>query len=353
PELLESLSQTASRSSQDILRLNVGDTAHFITKYNDELMNQLIDAIRQGSLAPLDRLQLLHEQTLLARAGVINTASLIPLLQAYKNETEEAVWDIVSLAAGELRKFVETDPESEKRLKQFSISLAHQQYDRLGWEAKPGETEAEAKLRATIISMMIYGDDPQVVSEALERYRRNSVEAFDPELRPLIIGTAIRSSSDGSVLTTLIDTYRTTASAELREDIASGITMAKNTDDITRILEFFTDTTIIRPQDLVRWFAWTIRNRYGRPLAWQWLKNNWGWIKKKYDGDKSYDYFPRHSASALMTKTELEEYRDFFSPMLKEPALTRVITLGLSEIEGRVELLERDTKAVRDALAKL
>jgi hypothetical protein len=34
-------------------------------------------------------------------------------------------------------------------------------------------------------------------------------------------------------------------------------------------------------------------------------------------------------------------------------ALSRVITMGISEIEGRVELIERDRPAVREALAKL
>lgn len=353
PKLLEIAKISLPYNSRELLRLNSDDSAHFITKYDEQTMQQLIDAVQNGTLSALDRLQLLHEQTLLARGGVISTATLIPLLHAYRNETEEAVWNIIALAAGELRKFVETNPESEKQLRGLYVSLARQQYERLGWKKQAEEREADTKLRAIVIAMMIYGEDKNAINTALKLYRTTKIDALDPELRPLILGTAIRDSSDTSVLTTLIEAYRASSSADIREDIASGITFTRKPSDIAQILTLFTDANTIRPQDLTKWFILTIRNRYGREPAWQWLRDNWEWIAQKFSGDKSYDNFPRYSAGALMTRRQLDEYRIFFKPLQAEPALTRVITLGLSEIQGRVELLERDTGAVQNALAQL
>ena len=63
--------------------------------------------------------------------------------------------------------------------------------------------------------------------------------------------------------------------------------------------------------------------------------------------------FPRYAASSLNTQQLLTEYRDFFTPLKSEPALTRAITLGLSEISARVELIKRDSDAVHEALLKL
>ena len=54
-----------------------------------------------------------------------------------------------------------------------------------------------------------------------------------------------------------------------------------------------------------------------------------------------------------MTRKEQTEYTDFFTPLKNEPALTRVITIGMGEIEGRVALIERDGPAVRQALQEL
>jgi aminopeptidase N len=99
--------------------------------------------------------------------------------------------------------------------------------------------------------------------------------------------------------------------------------------------------------------VWLVRNRDGRVVTWQWMRDNWDWITKTFGGDKSYDDFPRYAATSLVTRQQLSEYHAFFKPMQNEPALARVISLGINEIEARVSLLERDTTAVRDALAQL
>ena len=353
PTLLESSEILIPYSSGSPVRLNVGDSAHFITQYSPELLTTLIMSIENQELEPLDRLQLLHEQTLLARSGSISTAALIPLLKAYKDETDEAVWDIISLAIGELRKFTEDNPQSEQLLKNLYSELARAQYERLGWTKRPNESEEDTKLRGTVISMMLYAEDQDAITQALQLFKNSTIEELDSELRQLVLATAVRHGGDASILPALIEAYRQSSSAELKQDIASGITSTQNQDDIKVILQLIKDATTIRPQDVRLWFAWTIRNRFGRQLAWQWLQDNWKWIDTTFAGDKSYDDFPRFAAGALMNQRQLDEYRQFFLPFQDEPALQRVIQLGISEIEARVELLTRDTPLVQAELAKL
>ncbi|HEX6416706.1 MAG TPA: M1 family aminopeptidase, partial [Candidatus Saccharimonadales bacterium] len=353
PELLEEKTQTIVHEGASPVRLNIGDTGHFITHYDKTMLAAITAEISTGTLSPLDRLQLLHEQTLLARGGVIATSELIPLLDAYKHETAESVWDIIALAVGELKKFVEGDEESTARLRKLSADLAREQYARLGWEMIDGETEADTKLRATIIGMMIYGEDADVIASALERMKIDDLESIDPELRSLIMGTAVRHGNDSSLVDQLIQKYKQTSSSDLQQDIAGALTSSKDPVVLARLLECIKDESIVRPQDAARWFVWTIRNKDGRELGWKWLRDNWSWIEKTFSGDKSYDDYPRYAASALMTRRQLEEYDAFFTPMENIPALTRVISIGKSEIEGRVSLIERDAEGVRSALANL
>jgi aminopeptidase N len=353
PELFEAKELQATFNPSLALRLNNGDSAHFITQYDQELLSKIIEGVKNGSLQPIDRLQILHEQTLLARSGSQSTATLIPLIQAYQHEESEAVWDIIASALGELRKFVEHDEESEKRLKAFYRTLAAPQYQRLGWTQTTGEPESDTKLRATVIGMMLYGEDESAIQHAIELYKTVPLDSIDAELRPAVVAAMVRNGDDPSIVEKLIAEYKTTALADLRLDIASGFTATRRPKDIELILATIMDSSVVRPQDVIYWFIWTIRNRYGRELAWKWLQNEWEWIAKTFGSDKSYDYFPRHAAGALMTAEQLEEYKQFFVPLQGEPALTRVITLGIAELEGRIDLLARDTEAVRQALGKL
>ncbi len=352
PALLDTASTTVDFADSE-LQLNVGDTAHFITHYDTTLLTKLIAKVADGSLTPIDRAQLLDEQTLLARGGLSSTAALIPLLDAYKNETTEPVWDTISLAIGEMKKFVETDEKSELQLRKFAGTLARAQFDKLGWDEIAGEPETDTKLRATILALMLYSQDGAVIKEAIRRYDATPIESLNPELRALIIGTKVRHDSSDQLIDSLVATHKASASAEVRSDIASGLTSTRDSSVVKRLLGLITDGSTIRAQDATHWFVWLIRNRDGRTLAWQWLRDNWHWIETTFGGDKSYDDYPRYAASALVTRDQLAEYDAFFTPLKNVPALARVITIGMGEIQGRIELLERDTAAVRDALAKL
>lgn len=353
PELLTTQSITVARVLDEPLRLNIGDTAHFITHYDTELLAELIHELRRGEMPPLDRLQLLNEQTLLARGGVISSASLIPLLDSYKQETSEAVWNIISMTLGELRKFVEDDKASEQKLRELTGSIARQQYERLGWEQSPEDTESDIKLRSTILNLMVYSENSEVIDKAKQLYTSLPLDQLNPDLRPLILSIAVRYSDDSTIIDTLLATYKTTHSAELQGDVAIALTATRDSAVITRLLELLLDTTVIRSQDTMRWFAYLLRNREGRTPTWQWLQDNWSFIDQTFGSDKTYDIFPKYAAGFLSTRGQLEEYRSFFTPMLASPALGRVISVGLGEIEGRVSLIEHDSDAVRAQLARL
>lgn len=350
PELFSDHTMTIDNVQTVPVRLNVGDSAHFITKYDVNLLTDLIAAIKNNQLNALDRLQLLHEQTMLARGGYVSSSSLIPLLSSYKNETDEAVWGIMAAAIGELKKFVESDETSEQKLKQLSGDIARQQYERLGWDEAQGEPEADTKLRSTVIGLMLYSENPQAIEEAISRYKSTDIQELPGELRAQIISAYVKHAGDTNAVQNLFELYRQTSSAELQTDIAIGITATKDKAEIEHIISKLTDTSLIRPQDLARWFIYLLRSRYAREATWQWLVRHWKWIEETFKGDKSYDDYPRYSAGIFSTRDQLEAYREFFEPKSSEPALTRTIEVGLTEIAGRVDLVERDTEPVRKAL---
>lgn len=342
--------KTISFTSLEPVRLNVSDSAHFITHYDSETFQAILAALPE--FKPIERLPLIHEAVLLARAGEMPTQNLIPLIQAYKNETNEQVWGMVAMALAELRKFIEDNKEAETKLRQLAGQLAQTQYERLGWEQKADEPEDDTKLRSTIIGLMLYSENKEALTKAKQLYESNSLEELNAELRPTIISSVARYG-DSAVVDELLEAYKTTSSSELKNDICAGIASTRVPESIATLLDAIKDSAIVRPQDAFRWFVYLVRGRDSRETAWQWIRDNWSWIDKTFSGDKSYDDYPRYAASALVTPQQLQEYKEFFEPKKKIVALTRVITLGIAEIEGRVELIERDKDSVQKALLEL
>ncbi|MDB5160282.1 MAG: putative Aminopeptidase [Candidatus Saccharibacteria bacterium] len=351
PHLLTEKALTVTRSSNLPLVINHESTAHFITHYIPTLLAELVSAL--STLSEIDRLKLLNEQVLLAQASLISSAELVPLLGYYKDESVEAVWDIMLVALNELKKFVENDEKLEDKLRAFAGHLAEDQFNRLGWEPKTGENESDTKLRSIVVGLMIYSEREDILAKAHAIYESTSLEELDPNLRVNIIATIVRYSKDEQIISALLNAHMKTTSSALKEDIASAITATRSPEVIERLLGILKDPNIVRPQDFMRWYVWLLRNRYARTATWKWGRDNWPWMEETFGGDKSYDSFPRYVAICLTTAEQLEEYKTFFNPLKDQVGLRRNIELGILELGSKIDHVARDEAAVQKALLDL
>jgi aminopeptidase N len=199
---------------------------------------------------------------------------------------------------------------------------------------------------------MLYGEDEAVIAEAIARYKAADVASLDPELRGLILSAVVRHGKEPHIIDQLLELYRESPSPEIQQSITGAVTSTRNISDIHLLLSHLPQKTIIRHQDVIRWFVGILANREGRELAWQWLRDNWAWIDTTFGGDKSQDYFPRYSANLLNTRKQEREFIEFFSPLEKQPNLKRTIEMGKKDMAGRIELVERDSAGVIEALRK-
>ena len=349
PELLSD--KTVTFASTGPLKLNTGDHGHFITHYDTVSFDALLGQIELQTLAPTDRIQVLNETIMLCRGGVLPSGSLIPLAKAYHNEPNNSVWDTLAATIGDVAKFVEDTDQNEQLLRQFAGQLASAQYERLGWHTLPGEAEQDTKLRRTIIKLMLYSQQQAAISKAQTIYHTTTPETMDAELRPLILASVVKYG-DTSIINSLMQIHNSTASTDLRLDISAGVTATQDPEAALQLLNNVKNPAIVRPQDAVRWLIFLLRDIKKRQQTWDWIQHNWHWVQDTFGGDKTYDYFPKIAANVLTTRQQLQEYRDFFEPMLDDPSLARVIAVGISEITGRVELIEKDQQSVISALSE-
>ena len=326
------------------LQLNCGLSAHFITKYDESTREYLLKNITE--LPTLDKICILQDATILARAGFENSASLLPLALSLKTETNEKVFGMAAGALTELRKFVDDNDAARDLLKRISGKFARATFEELGWDEKDGESDDDRERRTTALSLMMYSEDKEVLDKAKTRFDSNKLKDLPTEIRALIISTNVRHFETSEMIENLFAAYKNTPSNDLQNDIAIGLTSTKNPETAEKILANIKDSNVIRPQDASRWFVYLIRTRESRQIAWNWLKENWAWVEDTFGEDKSYDDFIRYAATALLTTNELNDFQQFFEPMMDIPALTRTIKLGITEISARAELIKRDKEAV-------
>lgn len=348
PSLLEVNTTTVTLPVTDFVRLNKGSVGHYIVNYTvPEHAAAIADLVTSKKLGIAERLMLLSDSAMLARAGTSSFAATLELLERYREEDNDPVWDIMALVIADARRFIDEDTELENAIKHMIRELIQAQYDRLGWREAPHEPSQDTKLRATIIGLGVYAGHDDIINHALalfESYKEDA-QLVPAELRSIVFGAAVRKNIDGA-FEYLLALDESTQNVDLKQDVLAALTLVKEQNQVQTLLGRLKDTSKVRQHEVDHWIVYLLRNRYARPQAWDWLRSNWDWIDKTFGGDKSYDYFPRFAASAFNTRQLLKEYKAFFEPLKDNIALNRNIVMGVEEIENRVSWLERDLGSV-------
>jgi hypothetical protein len=188
-----------------------------------------------------------------------------------------------------------------------------------------------------------------VIDEGLSRFAHFKQPSDLPaSTRSIVYFVGARYGSDED-FARLLDLHNAIKSADEKEELAGGLTGAKDSARLKRLIDMLTGDHI-RRQDLMHWFVWLLRNRYGRSDTWQWLQTNWDWVQEAFDGEKTFGYFPRYCGSVFSTQTELDEFLAFFDSKRDIVAMGRDITLAEQDIVSRVSWRARNEAPVRDWL---
>ena len=261
---------------------------------------------------------------------------------------------MISLLIGELKIFIDEDSESSKKMKKFVGNLAQNEFEKLGFIKKTGEDEEDTQKRSSILAHMIYAENEKAISGALDIFKNSqNMEDIDSEIRSLILTVKIRFEESPELVQKMLENYKNTSNVDYRDDIMVALTSTKNIRTGELLLEKMLENDIVRTQDILSWYIHLLRNSKIRELAWRWLRENWKLIEEKFDGDKSYNDFPRYSGAILRTDKHLQEFKDFFEPLKNDPSLTRAIEMGEREIAGRIDLINRDKIAIDKFLQKI
>ena len=337
------------------IQLNMGNNAHFITAYSPEIREKLFSNF--SNFSDSDRLKLLNESQMLAQSTeqYLRESDLVEPLLILKNEKNYNVWSSGLRIISNMAKIVESDESAMKNLKKLVHEITKDLFAELFDKKQNSKlTENEEKLFAVMLSRQIWSEDQKVVNFALDYFAKNkhSLKQIDGEIRSVIFANAVKNGTNED-FGFLLEQYKLTADAALKNEIASGLTTTENPKQTAKIIGILKDQSVIRPQDLFSWFAWMMMNKHSRTETWRWLRENWDYIQKTYSSDQSFDSFPRHAAEGLSNKTELEEFREFFREFRENPALKRTIAMGENDISSRMEWIAQNHESLAKALQKI
>ena len=336
--------------NEGALRLNTENTAHYITDYQGELLDALLNNL--SSLDNISKLQIVQERRLLAESGKISYADLLPVISKLANETSYMVVSAVSQVLEGLNRFVDEGSQTEEDYKALLKVLSQSNFDRLGFEKQAGESDEDEMVRQLIVGNMIKADDETAKAQAsqiFDKYRDN-LEKLPAAIRLQVLVNQIKHHESKELTKLYLDLYVASNDGSFKNALSTALSYTKNKETLDELLATWKDKFTVKPQDLSAWYARFLSHDFTQEAVWTWARENWDWIKAALGGDMSFDSFVISPAVVFKTEQRLAEYKAFFEPQLDDMAISRNISMGIKEIAARVELVKREKEAVEKAI---
>ncbi|MBR3172476.1 M1 family metallopeptidase [Candidatus Saccharibacteria bacterium] len=331
-------------SSWPLPQLTEDMSGHYVLNLTEPEFTKRLNEF--DTLGLEEKLRLLIDRSLLARTDLVKSADLVPLVKKFKHESSAAVWEIVVVIIGQLRLFFDPESEEEAKFKQFVGELVADKLAEIGLITKKDDDENTLRLRAILLGLDYYAETKKNLDELAKMYETDYTK-LNPEIRDAILDAKIYM--EPGILDEYLAAYRKEVDPEIKADLMVAMTLSRDEKNIVQMVKLLGENNVVKLQDQIFLFVRLFRNPKAQELTWQWLIDDWDWLRKTM-GDKSLDSYPRYTANIIRMEKDYKAWQDFFSDKRKDPALSRAIEIGEKEIKARLELIKKDRDAVYEAL---
>jgi aminopeptidase N len=328
--------------------INAGADGYFRTAYAPEMLRAMAPQIGTALAAP-ERLTLIEDEWALVRAGRHTAADYLTIAAGFAREQTSGVLALVTSRL----KFVDhylTTAATRPKLQAFVGSLLRPTFERLGLDAKPGDTDDGRALRAVIVSALgTTAADATVIAQSRAAVERALAGAapLDPTAAPAVIEVAAEHG-DARLYDALAAAAERAATPEEHSRYLNALPSFRDPALIERALLELRSSRI-RSQDTVNYLSRFFSNPAARDRAWAFLQQNWTELESRIRiafGDVRLV----RALGAFCDARARDDIRTFFNAH-SLPSAARAIEETLEQIGNCIELRQKQTPSATEWLA--
>lgn len=332
------------------IKLNVGETTMVRVAYSLNELLKLLVAVEKNKLSVIDRFGVLRDVLVLSEAGKISTVQALTAYSAYKNEDSYIVWAEIASQLGRLSNLLSGEKGYEM-FEKYALSIFKNIGKKVGWQKITNENHSQTLLRSVVLSSLGKYGDLETVNKAQVIFEKllNGRLQIDSDLRGIIY-SIVAKYGDEKTYSDLLKLYKKSEFQEEKDRIFKALCYFKQIPLLEKTLEFGFSSHV-RIQDSYKSIYFIFANPNGKYLAWNFLKDHWDEIIKKYSGGHLFSRFVE--PIEFFTKIEdAGEVEKFFKNHNAQGA-ERTIKQVIEKIYSNDEWLKRDLKKIENFLISI
>ncbi len=288
--------------------------------------------IAEKELNAPERIALLEDAWAMMRGGRYPVAVFMHLAEAMRSDSERLIVSALASHLDEARTLVQ--PEREQEYDKFVRAQFAPIAQEIGWDPRPGDTDEQKILRATLLSVLGEAGDPSAVAaaEKIVRQYLRQPRSTDGTITGPAFGVAA-AHGDAELYQTLMTAFEKAQTNDEYYNYLFALAAFRRPELADRTLQLVTEGKV-RQQDYPSIFSALLNNPASRPAAWSYLKSHWNELQEKISS-----FGGRGAVSALgsfCSRPEKKDVQQFFSAH-RAPGAERALQQSLDAMDSCME----------------
>ncbi|XP_007466930.1 PREDICTED: endoplasmic reticulum aminopeptidase 2 isoform X2 [Lipotes vexillifer] len=336
------------------VKFNVDSNGYYIVHYEGRGWDQLITLLNQNHtfLRPKDRINLIHDAFQLVSAGRLTLDKALDLTRYLQHETS-----IPALLKGleYLELFYHITERRNvsdvtENLKHYLLQYFKPVMDMQSW-CDEGSVW-DRRLRSALLKLACYLNHAPCVQKATElfsQWMESSGKLNIPtDVLKIVYSMGAQTTAGWNYL---LEQYELSLSGAEKNKILYALSTSKHQEKLTKLIELGMEGKVIKTQDLAALLHAIARNPKGQQLAWNFVKENWIHLLKKFElGSFPIRMIISGTTSHFSSKDELQEVKLFFESLKAQGSHVEIFQIVLETISKNIKWLEKNLPTLRNWL---
>jgi len=335
-------------------KINAETAGVYRVNYTPERLAKLGEEASKpdGHLTLNDRMGLVQDATVLAKAGYGKTSGALTLMSKMASEKESLVWTEINGAVNDLGSaWWEQPQEVRDGLDALKRKLFGPIAKKLGFEASKGDSAEVRELRATAVGAALAAKEPSILEEAQRRFGlyvdQNDESIIPGDLRTAIFGAAVRNGGNKEY-EKVLSVYRRPPTPQHKSACIRALTNAPTEELRKRTFDMILSDEV-KTQDIMSFFVGASSYSPARRATWEYFKTNYDALATRFKGNFSFSRVVQYSFDQFSSNKDADAVEKFFSDKNNKD-YAQALSQGLDSIRSKAGWVERDAEDVEQWL---
>tara|TARA_Y100000590_G_scaffold470731_1_gene668917 strand:+ start:3897 stop:6521 length:2625 start_codon:yes stop_codon:yes gene_type:complete len=332
-------------SKEEWVKINPGQTGFYRVKYPKNELEKLVSGIINLQIPSIDRLGIQNDAYAFSKAGYIYASEFLSLANNYQNENNPIVCRDLADNLSNIDMLLWDEPY-HKIFQNFAKNIFNLTFKKTGWDPTDTENDHQKLLRSTILTQMGKYEEISVLNEANIRFENyfNKLKDLEPDLKGLIFNLSA-TNGNNETYRKIWDLHKTSINPEEKLRLIISLGKFKQKELLINTLEKSISPDI-RTQDSISVIASVAMNKYGRDLAWTFIKDNWKSLSKLYGGG-GFGLMQLVSITSIFSNEKMKNEVEKFFTDNPTPSANRTILQSLERIKLNSMWLNKNRKDLK------